>query len=98
MIRPKLLRTAARSSSNPRGEPADTGTYTACFGLGELGLTNRLVAVKNCLAIGKRDLPFNDTLPEITVDSDTYTGTADGEELRCEPLSTLPMVQRYFLL
>lgn len=96
MIRPKLQRTAARSSSNPRRKLADTDT--ACFGLDELGLTKRLVAVKNCLAIGKRDLPFNDTLPEITVDSDTYTGTADGEELRCEPLSTLPMVQRYFLL
>ncbi len=65
--------------------------------LDELGLTKRLVAVKNCRAITKRDLPFNDTLPEITVDPDTYTVTADGEELRCEPLSVLPMAQRYFL-
>ena len=34
----------------------------------------------------------------ITVDPETYTVTADGRELRCEPLSVLPMAQRYFLL
>ncbi len=65
--------------------------------LDSLGLTKRLVAVKNCRAISKRDLPFNDSLPAITVDPDTYTVTADGEALRCEPLSVLPMAQRYFL-
>ncbi len=65
--------------------------------LDKLGLTKRLVAVKNCRAITKRDLPFNDSLPTITVDPDTYTVTADGIELRCEPLSVLPMAQRYFL-
>ena len=65
--------------------------------LDELGLTKRLVAVKNCRAITKRDLPFNDSLPKITVDPDTYTVTADGEELKCEPMSVLPLAQRYFL-
>jgi urease subunit alpha len=66
-------------------------------GLDALGLTKRLVAVKNCRNIGKKDLPFNDTMPAITVDPDTYTVTADGRELRCDPLSVLPMAQRYFL-
>jgi urease subunit alpha len=65
--------------------------------LSGLGLTKRLVAVKNCRSVTKSDLPYNDSLPEITVDPDTYTVTADGEELRCEPLSVLPMAQRYFL-
>jgi urease subunit alpha len=65
--------------------------------LGELGLAKRLVAVKNCRSVTKSDLPFNDSLPKITVDPDTYTVTADGEALRCEPLSVLPMAQRYFL-
>jgi urease subunit alpha len=65
--------------------------------LDELGLGKRLVAVKNCRSVTKRDLPFNDSLPEITVDPDTYTVTADGEQLRCEPLAVLPMAQRYFL-
>ncbi|MES2476337.1 MAG: urease subunit alpha [Verrucomicrobiota bacterium] len=65
--------------------------------LTELGLTKRLVAVKGCRTITKSDLPFNNALPKITVDPDTYTVTADGRELRCEPLSVLPMAQRYFL-
>ncbi len=66
-------------------------------GLDSLGLQKRLVAVKNCRDITKADLPFNDAMPVITVDPDTYTVTADGRELRCEPLSVLPMAQRYFL-
>jgi urease subunit alpha len=65
--------------------------------LDELGLAKRLVAVKNCRSVTKSDLPFNDSLPKITVDPDSYTVTADGEALRCEPLSVLPMAQRYFL-
>lgn len=65
--------------------------------LAGLDLQKRLVAVKNCRAVTKRDLPFNDALPVITVDPDTYSVTADGEPLRCEPLSELPMAQRYFL-
>lgn len=63
----------------------------------DLHLGKRLVAVKNCRSITKADLPFNDAMPVITVDPDTYTVTADGRELRCEPLSELPMAQRYFL-
>lgn len=66
-------------------------------GLQHLGLKKRLVAVKNCRTISKRDLPFNDALPKITVDPETYTVTADGEELRCEPVDSLPLAQRYFL-
>jgi len=65
--------------------------------LKKLNLSKRLVAVQGCRHITKRDLPFNDSLPKITVDPDTYTVTADGEPLRCEPLSVLPMAQRYFL-
>jgi urease subunit alpha len=66
-------------------------------GLEKLALTKRLVAVKNCRSVTKADLPFNDAMPKITVDPETYTVTADGRELRCEPLSVLPMAQRYFL-
>ncbi len=65
--------------------------------LQELGLRKRLVAVKNCRSVTKADLPFNGAMPAITVDPDTYTVTADGERLTCEPLAVLPMAQRYFL-
>ena len=65
--------------------------------LDSLQLNKRLVAVTKCRDVTKADLPFNSAMPKITVDPDTYTVTADGRELRCEPLSVLPMAQRYFL-
>jgi urease subunit alpha len=61
------------------------------------GLSKRLVAVRNCRTLGKRDMKLNDALPRITVDAETYRVTADGEELRSAPASVLPLAQRYFL-
>jgi len=63
----------------------------------KLGLQKRVVAVKNCRAIKKRDLKLNDELPKIEVDPETYMVTADGVRLTCEPAAVLPMAQRYFL-
>jgi urease subunit alpha len=40
---------------------------------------------------------LNDYLPDIEIDPETYTVTADGEVLNCEPAELLPMAQRYFL-
>ena len=65
--------------------------------LAALNLSKRLVAVKNTRHISKRDLLWNDALPRIEVDPETYTVKSDGRELRCEPASVLPMAQRYFL-
>jgi urease subunit alpha len=64
---------------------------------GRYGLQRPVVAVENCRKLGKKDLPLNDTLPEIRVDPDTYRVWADGELLTCEPAAVLPMAQRYFL-
>lgn len=61
------------------------------------GLQRRVVAVKNCRKIGKKDLPHNDATPEIKVDPDTFKVWADGQLLECEPMKVLPMAQRYFL-
>ena len=67
-------------------------------GIGQrLGKRRRLVAVKNTRTIRKHDLIFNDTLPNIEVDPQTYQVRADGELLVCEPASVLPLPQRYFL-
>ncbi len=65
--------------------------------LGALNLAKRLSAVKNTRKISKRDLLWNDALPKIEVDPETYTVKADGRVLTCEPASVLPMAQRYFL-
>lgn len=62
-----------------------------------LGLTKRLSAVVGCRALGKKDMRLNDALPVITVDPETYEVRADGELLRCEPATWLPLAQRYSL-
>ena len=62
-----------------------------------LGLARRLVAVKNTRAIRKRDMVFNDALPVIDVDPQTYQVRADGQLLVCDPATVLPLAQRYFL-
>jgi len=61
------------------------------------GLTRRLVAVRDCRTIGKRDLLLNDALPTISVNPDTYEVRADGQLLTSEPADVLPLAQRYFL-
>jgi urease subunit alpha len=61
------------------------------------GLAKRTAAVRGCRAVTKRHMKLNDALPVITVDAETYIVTADGEELRSDPASVLPLAQRYFL-
>jgi urease subunit alpha len=61
------------------------------------GLARPLAAVSGCRTIGKRNLVWNNALPAITVNPDTYEVRADGELLTCEPATVLPMAQRYFL-
>ena len=61
------------------------------------GLTKRIEAVKGCRKVTKRELKWNDALPKITVDPETYEVRADGELLTCEPAKILPLAQRYFL-
>jgi urease subunit alpha len=61
------------------------------------GLSRAVSAVKNTRTIGKKDMVHNDVMPDIQVDPETYSVTADGVKLECEPAETLPMTQRYFL-
>ncbi|MCE9673097.1 urease subunit alpha [Myxococcus stipitatus] len=62
-----------------------------------LGLGKRLAPVSRCRGLGKRDMRLNDATPAITVDPETYEVRADGELLRCEPATRLPLAQRYTL-
>jgi len=62
-----------------------------------LALDKKAVAVNNCRNIGKKDMIHNSATPNIEVDPETYEVRADGELLTCEPASTLPLAQRYFL-
>lgn len=63
----------------------------------ELKLERRVVPVKNCRNIGKKDMKGNEITPEIQVDPDTYEVRVNGEKVTCEPATKLPMAQRYFL-
>ena len=61
------------------------------------GLTRSLLPVKGTRKIGKKNMVHNSTCPKIDVDPETYEVRADGELLTCEPATSLPMAQRYFL-
>jgi urease subunit alpha len=63
-----------------------------------LGTEKKMVAVKNTRGgIGKKDMIHNHAILNIEVDPETYEVRADGELLVCEPATSLPMAQRYFL-
>jgi urease subunit alpha len=64
----------------------------------KLGTDKEMVAVENVRGgIGKKDMIHNSATPNIEIDAETYAVRADGELLVCEPMSVLPMAQRYFL-
>jgi urease subunit alpha len=60
-------------------------------------LAKQTGVVKNTRNIGKKDLLHNHYQPHIEVDPQTYSVRADGQLLTCEPASSLPFAQRYFL-
>jgi len=62
-----------------------------------LGLSKRLSVVRDCRGIGKQNMKWNDALPKMEVDPETYEVRANGELLTCEPALTLPLSQRYSL-
>lgn len=64
---------------------------------GRLGLERQVLPVRHCRGIGKRDLKFNDTIADIRVNPETFQVSVDGEPIHSEPVTELPLAQRYFL-
>ena len=62
-----------------------------------LGLAKTLEAVKGIRSLSKGDMVLNGYTPKMSVDPETYEVRADGMLLTCEPATSLPMAQRYFL-
>jgi urease subunit alpha len=88
--------------ADPRVAAATSLTFVAQAALDDgladrLGLSRRLVASADTRRRGKTDLPENDAMPSITVDPDTFAVRIDGELITEQPVSELPMAQRYFL-
>ncbi|MDB5843751.1 MAG: urease, Metallo peptidase family [Polaromonas sp.] len=61
------------------------------------GLAKTLSAVKNIRGVRKQHMVHNGYLPKMEIDAQTYLVRADGQLLSCEPATSLPMTQRYFL-
>lgn len=60
-------------------------------------LQKRVMAVKGCRAVSKKDLIHNDQTPQIDVNPENYEVKVDGVHLTCEPVTVVPLAQRYFL-
>ena len=89
IMRPMFGATGATSVAFVSGRALAEGTVR--------GLRKRLVAVRGCRALGKKDMKLNDALPKLLVDPETYEVRADGELLTCAPATSLPLAQRYSL-
>ncbi|WP_024656773.1 urease subunit alpha [Pseudomonas syringae USA007] len=68
---------------------ADTAT--------RLGLKKKLLPAFGTRTLRKSDMLHNDACPDIRVDPQTFDVYADGERLYCEPVSEVPLAQRYML-
>ncbi|MDP9452950.1 MAG: urease subunit alpha [Actinomycetota bacterium] len=67
-------------------------------GLAErVDVRRRLVPTADVRRRGKADLPGNNALPDIRVDPETFSVRIDGDEVEPEPVTELPLAQRYFL-
>jgi urease subunit alpha len=62
-----------------------------------IGVRRAFVPVTDTRSVGKADMPMNDATPRIEVEPDTFTVRIDGEVVEPDPVTELPMAQRYFL-
>ncbi|WP_110113146.1 urease subunit alpha [Bacillus sp. CGMCC 1.16541] len=63
----------------------------------KLGLSKIISPVRNIRNLSKFDMKLNNALPQIEVNPKTYQVFADGKEISCQPVSSVPLGQRYFL-
>ncbi|EHK40268.1 hypothetical protein TRIATDRAFT_89413 [Trichoderma atroviride IMI 206040] len=61
------------------------------------GLRKRVEAVKGCRSVSKRDMRFNDAMPKMRVDPESYVVEADGQVCSAEPATTLPLTQAWYV-
>jgi urease subunit alpha len=65
--------------------------------LAQRGLRKPLLPVQGCRQLTKTDMRWNDYLPRLHVNAETYEVSIDGQRITCEPAPSLPLAQRYFL-
>lgn len=59
-------------------------------------LRKRVEAVRGCRTVGKKDMKFNDVMPKMRVDPESYIVEADGQVCEAGPSETLPLSQAYY--
>jgi urease subunit alpha len=64
---------------------------------GRLDLMRKMLPVRNTRRVGKEDMLLNDAMPRVRVDPDSFAVRIDGDLVEPQPVSELPMAQRYFL-
>jgi urease subunit alpha len=62
-----------------------------------IGLRKGVAAPAGTRNLGKSDLLWNDALPDIAVDPETYRVEVDGELCTCEPMARVPLGPLYVL-
>ncbi|AEV87397.1 urease subunit alpha [Actinoplanes sp. SE50] len=62
-----------------------------------IGVRRALVPVGDTRAAGKADLPLNDAMPRIEVHAGSGEVRVDGEVVQPQPVTEMPLAQRYFL-
>ena len=63
----------------------------------KLGLKKKLLPVKDCRNIGKKDMVNNNLTPKIEIDPETYVVKVDGKIATSEPASKLSLSRLYNL-
>ncbi|KAK0391945.1 hypothetical protein NLU13_1443 [Sarocladium strictum] len=61
------------------------------------GLRSRVEAVKGCRTVGKKDMKYNDSMPKMRVDPESYVVEADGVVCEAAPAESLPLTQEWFV-
>ncbi|GCD82904.1 urease subunit alpha 2 [Parageobacillus thermoglucosidasius] len=63
----------------------------------KLKLQKIIQPVEHIRRLSKKDMVYNNAMPKIDVDPQTYEVKVDGTIITCEPAEVIPMAQRYFL-
>lgn len=63
----------------------------------KLGLRKKLLPVKNCRKIGKKDMRYNNLTPKIEIDPETYEVKVNGKLATTEPAENLSLARLYNL-
>ena len=63
----------------------------------KLGLRKKLLSVKNCRNISKKNMVYNNLIPKIEIDPETYVVKVDGKVATTEAAQKLSLSRLYNL-